>query len=126
MALFEKRRARELRNYNFVLTAASIDTNLFIADKPCILKQVQWVNTIAAASATVDIKKCTGTQIPSAGTTMLASVIALDSTINTVNTKALSATNSVLVLQPGDRIGADLSGTLTGLSTAIQLVIETI
>jgi hypothetical protein len=126
MALYEKRRMRELRSYAFVATAAAIDSNIFIADKPCILKEVKFVVTIAAASATLDLKKCTGTTVPASGTTMLSSTIALDTTINTVTTKNLTTTAANLVLQPGDRIAADLSGTLTGLSAVVQYVIETI
>jgi hypothetical protein len=57
---------------------------------------------------------------------MLSSTIALDTTINTVTTKNLTTTAANLVLQPGDRIAADLSGTLTGLSAVVQYVIETI
>lgn len=124
--LYEQRRRRELRNYTVLLGAASIDSNVFIADKPCTLKEVRWVNTVAAASATVDLKKCTGTTIPGSGTTMLASAMALDATINTPSTKALSATPANLKLEVGDRIAVDLSGTLTGLSAVVQFVVETI
>jgi len=126
MALYEARRRRELRSYVFVATAASIDSNIFIADKPCILKEVKYVNTISAASATLDLKKCTGTTVPASGTTMLSAAIALDTTINTVTTRTLTSTAANLVLQPGDRIAADLTGTITGISTAVQFVIETI
>jgi hypothetical protein len=124
--LFEKRRARELRTITVQLGAASIDGNVYIADKISILKQVQFVIAATAASATADLKKCTGTTAPASGTTMLAGTIALDTTANTVTTRTLSTTNSNLLLQVGDRIGMDLSGTLTGLSGFIQFVVETL
>jgi hypothetical protein len=127
MALFENRRYRELRTITFQATAASIDSNIYIADKPTIVKQVQFaLATQGAASSTLDIKKCTGTTVPASGTTVLSSAFALDSTINTVTTRTLSSTTSSLYLQPGDRLAVDLTGTLTGLSCLVQLVVETI
>jgi hypothetical protein len=124
--LYEKRRARELRTITIQLGAASIDGNVYIADKVSILKQVQFVIATTAASATLDLKKCTGTTAPASGTTMLAGTIALDTTANTVTTRTLTATPANLLLQVGDRIGADLSGTLTGLSGFVQIVVETL
>lgn len=126
MALYETRRRHELRSYRFDAVAASIDGSVFIADKPCILKEVQFVVVVGAATATLDLKKCTGTQAPSAGTTMLATTIDLNSTANTTSSKTLTATKSVLYMQPGDRIGADYTNALTGLSAHVQFVIETI
>lgn len=126
MPLYEQRRRQELRSYGFQAHAASIDGNVFIADKPCILKRVEFVIAATAALATLDLKKCTGTTAPASGTTMLASTIALDTTANTVTNKSLTTTAANLFLQPGDRIGADYSGTLTGLSGFVQFVIETV
>lgn len=123
---YEQRRRREIRVIPLTVTAATIDGNVYIADKPCILKEVRFVIAATAAAATLDLKKCTGTTAPASGTTMLAGTIALDTTANTVTTRTLTTTAANLKLEVGDRIGADITGTLTGLSGYVQFFIETL
>lgn len=100
------------------------DTTLFIADADYELESVAEAHAIAgddAGAVTLDIKKCTGTQAPSAGTTMLASTFNLKSTANTVVRKdrsngGLSTTRTVTQITKGDRVCADFSGTLATLA----------
>ena len=105
-------------------TASGVDSPGFTAPFACKVIRAQEVHsTISGAGATLDIKKCTGTTAPASGNTVLASVFALDSTINTVVDKTLSSTAADLLLAAGDRLAFDFSGTLTGLVGAITITL---
>lgn len=105
-----------------------VDTNIFTADGPCEVIAVREVHSGTAASATVDVKKCTGTTAPASGTTILASTFACDSTANTVVTKnaasGLSATLANRKLDAGDRLSLDVTGTLTGFVGSLTIYLK--
>lgn len=105
--------------------ATSVDNSLFIADRAYRLLGVRAVNTVIASSGptTLDIKKCTGTQAPSSGTTMLTATIDLTTTANTVITPTLSATAAVLLLAAGDRITLDYTGTMTAVVGSVEVLL---
>lgn len=78
------------------------------------------------AGAAVDVKKCTGTQAATAGTSVLTGTIALNSTANTPVAGTLTSTTATLQLTGGpvsapvfDRLAIVLSGTLTGLADGL-------
>jgi hypothetical protein len=74
-------------------------------------------------AATLDIRKCTGTQAPASGTTVLTGTFDLTTTANTVTTPALT-TGAVLSLAAGDRLACVLSGTLTSLVANYEVFLQ--
>ncbi len=91
-----------------------VDSQFFIANEACIItKIVECHSTAGTSTPTLDIKKCTGTQAAASGTTCLTTAFATDSTINVPVTGTLSATASVLRMDPGDRLAVDFTGTTT-------------
>jgi alcohol dehydrogenase YqhD (iron-dependent ADH family) len=102
-----------------------VDTTAFIADRAYTVTKVRAVNTIAGTggAASVDVKKCTGTQAPASGTTMLTAAFDLTTTANTVTTPTLT-TGAVLTLAAGDRIALDFTGTLTSLVGLIEIFVS--
>ena len=113
----------------FSWVAASVDTSIFIADRAYKLLAVRWVTTVAggdAGAVTGDIKKCTGTQAPSAGTTMLSATFDLKTTANTVTSSTLSSTAADLLLATGNRIAVDYTGTLTSAVGYGQIILEAV
>lgn len=106
-----------VRTADAASAAGAIDRWAFIADRAYKLVGVKAIWTVIAGAAfTVDLKKCTGTQAPSAGTTMLTAAIDLNTTANTLATATLSATPANLLLAINDRIGLDFTGTPTNIA----------
>jgi hypothetical protein len=100
------------------------DANVFIADRPYLLKGVRAVYSVAAGGAlTLDVKKCTGTTAPASGTTMLASTVNLNTTANTPITATLSATATNLAITTGDRIAFDYSSTIQSLAGCVVTLV---
>lgn len=111
-----------------VAAASVVDQTVFTADRAYELVGVEEVHTVAgndAGAVTLDVKKCTGTQDPSAGTTMLASTFNLKSTANTVVSATLSATTANRKLADGNRVAFDITGTPTSYAGgAVTLVLS--
>lgn len=107
------------------LVAGTVDTLIYIASQPTEVVAVRECHSGAGAgSSTLDVKKCTGTTAPASGTTVLGTVFALDSTINTPVTKKhdgaaagtrLTSTVANRKLVAGDRLAIDMTGTITSL-----------
>lgn len=77
---------------------------------------------------TVDVKKCTGTQAPSAGTSVLSSTFNLKSTINTpvskVRGQGLATSLVTRTVKAGERLCLDFTGTQTAVEgVAVQIVL---
>jgi len=115
-------------SFNLSAAANVIDSNLFVADRAYQLVSVEEAHTVAGSdgsAVTLDIKKCTGTQAPSAGTTMLAATIDLKGAANTVQSPALSATAANTLLAAGDRLAMDITGTPTAVAgVALTIVLR--
>ena len=112
----------------FVANGEHIDCNIFTANRRWKVVGVSEVHTTAGSdggSVSVDVKKCTGTTVPASGTSVLSAAFNAKGTAQTVQAGALSATDSSLVLDPGDRLGVDFAGTLTalaGVSVTVDLI----
>lgn len=107
---------REVISTSLPTAAENIDQPLFIAPRAYKIVSVQEAHgTAGGASAGVIIKKCTGTQAPSAGTAVHTGSIDLTATANTVVAATLSATAADYTLAAGDRLCADFSGTIAPL-----------
>ena len=103
----------------FVANGECIDCNIFVANRRWKVVGVSEVHTTAGSdggTVSIDVKKCTGTTVPASGTSVLSAAFNAKGTAQTVQSGTLSATDSVLVLEPGERLGVDFSGTLTALA----------
>lgn len=99
-----------------VLGALDVSQTIFIADEPLQITAIKAVwGVVGGAAAVLNVEKLTGTTAPGSGTALLTSSFDLTTTVNTVNTGALTATLASLQLAVGDRLSAKLGGVLTGL-----------
>ena len=84
-----------------------VSQNVFIADRPYQVVGIQEVHTTAGGTgAAISVVKCTGTQAPSAGSTLIAALASAPSTpttafdatatANTVQTAVLNSTSTIL------------------------------
>lgn len=102
------------------------DQAIFIADTDYeVLRADEVHETLGtdAGAVTADLKKCTGTQAASAGTSVLGSTFNLKSTINTVQTRkrSVSGTSGLAAmgtrtLSAGNRLCIDFGGTMTAVT----------
>lgn len=104
--------------------AAAIDQNAFIADRAYQLTAVRGVFSVTNGAAfTVDVKKCTGTQAPASGVTMLTSTQDWNTTANTVISSTITATSANAALAAGDRIALDFTGSATSIAGGVVLLV---
>lgn len=107
------------------LTASSVDSNVFIADRAYVIVQIEEVHSVVGgASAAVQVRKCSGTTAPASGTAVAQATFDLTATINTTQTATLSATAADYTLADGDRLAIDVGGTLTGLVGVVTIVLR--
>ncbi len=95
-----------------------VDSTVFIADDAWQITKIEEVHTVAENTAypntgNLTIRKCTGTEAPSAGDAMHNATMWMNSTINTVVTPTLSGVSANLTLADGDRICMDFNGTMS-------------
>lgn len=111
-------------------TAASVDDWIFISDRAYTVVSIKEIHSVAGgSSAAVAIRKHTaaGTAAPgaAAGATvkeLQTAVLDLTTTANISQTSTLTATLADRDLAAGDKIGSDLSGTLTGLAGCVVVI----
>jgi hypothetical protein len=114
------------------LLAASVDKWVFVATRPYQVTAVREIHSVIGGSgAVVRPRKVTAaaTDAPgaAAGATvkeLTAADIGLETTINTTQSPALSATAADLLLATGDKIGLNFGGTLTGLVGVIVITLK--
>lgn len=95
------------------------DTLSYMSDGRYMLAQVQEVHAVAgtdAGAVNVMLEKWSGPTSPYTQVNMLASAINLKAAANTVQTATLTSTIIDRVLEDGDRIEVDFTGTLTSLA----------
>lgn len=99
-----------------VFNALSVSSVIFVADAAYQLVSARCVWGVAGgAAAALQVEKLTSTTAPGSGTALLTAAFDITATANTVATGALTATVADLQLAAGDRLGAKLTGVLTGL-----------
>lgn len=101
------------------------DQHVYVARQLTKVVAVREVHSVVAASATLQLRKCTSGTAPASGVAILTSALLADSTINIPVSGALTSTNANLQLQPGNTIALDVTGTLTNYQGAITLTLET-
>ena len=97
----------------------------FIADRPYELVEAYEVHRILGTdvgAVTLTVEKLTGTQALGAGVEMLVSTWDLKATINTVVTKAKTATAANAKLAKGDRMALKDTGVLTAVAGVVVVV----
>jgi hypothetical protein len=110
---------------NVPIAAATVDSNVFIATGPCEVVGVSEVHTVAGSdggAVTLDVTKCDGTEAPASGVTVLSSTIDLKGTANTVVNRTLTATTADRKLIAGERLGINVTGTLTALAGGVVTI----
>lgn len=106
-------------NFSDNAAASGIDTTFFIADREYEVISIEEVHAVAGTNGsdvTLMIRRCQGTEAPSAGDALTTAAFNLKSTANTVVSGTLTSTTAHLTLADGDRLGADFTGTLTTLA----------
>jgi hypothetical protein len=109
------------KSVSIELLAASVDKWCFIADRAYEVTGISEVHSVAGGSAAaVKFRKVTDVSAPgaAAGATvkeLATAAFDLTTTADTVVAATLSATPADYRLAAGNKIGADFSGTLTGL-----------
>ena len=102
-----------------------VDSNVFIATGPCEVVAVSEVHTVAGSDAgavTLDVTKCDGTEAPASGVTVLNATFDLKSTANTVVDATLTATKANRKLVDGERLGINVTGTLTAVAGGVVTI----
>ena len=111
----------------FVMNAnADIATQcVFIADQAYEFSTVQEVHATAAgsATATIDITKDSSGTVPGAGTSLLSSVMLLNTTANTPQGRTRSTDAKAVQIAAGDRISVKFAGTLTSLAGVVVTIV---
>jgi hypothetical protein len=98
---------------------------VFIADQAYEFSTVQEVHATAAgsATATLDITKDISGIAPGAGTSLLSSVMLLNTTANTPQGKTRASNPQTIQIAAGDRISVKFSGTLTSLAGVVVTIV---
>jgi hypothetical protein len=97
----------------------------FLANADYEVTAISEVHSTAGSDSgavTISVSKDSGTSAPGAGTGLLSAAFNAKGTANTVQDGALSATESDLVLAPGDRLSVVFAGTLTALAGVLVTV----
>lgn len=102
-----------------------LDEAFFIANRSYQVVAVRESHSALGTDAgdvTVQIRKDTGTQAPTAGVALLSTALSLKTAVNSVQTGSLTTTEADLKLVAGDRLSVDFSGILTGVAGVIVTV----
>lgn len=106
--------------------ADNVDQHVLIAQRRLRVVGVSEIHTVAgtdAGTVSIDVKKCTGAaQAPASGTSVLSSAINAKATANTVQVSNLSANESALVIEAGQTLAVDFTGTITSLAGVLVTV----
>lgn len=113
-------------NANFYIASSVADVQFFTAPVKCEVVAVREVHAVAGndvGDVTGTIRRCQGTEAATAGDDLLSAAINFKGTALTEQTPALTATTSLLTLEPGNRLSLDVTGTTTTLAGVILTVL---
>ncbi len=109
------------------IASSVADVQFFTASVKCEVVAVREVHATAgddAGAVTGTIRRCQGTEAATAGDDLLGTTkINLKGTALTEQTPALTGTSANLVLEAGDRLSLDVTGTTTTLAGVIVTVL---
>lgn len=112
------------------LATGSVDQSCFTANRPYLVYKITEVHTTAESAGTVTLipRRQQSTEAPASGDSLVASAIDMvgaGAVAQTVKTPALTATESLLMLATGDRLGLDFTddtpGELAGVVVTFYL-----
>ena len=122
---------RKIVSVSLPLNADAVDQSVFIADRAYVVERIDYIHEVAgddAGAVNLQVKKCTGTQGPAAGTALLTNNtnagFNCKATANTVQNGTLTGTAATKTLAAGNRISLDFTGTvatLAGVAVTITL-----
>lgn len=105
-------------------TADNYDV-FFIADRDYLVVSISEIHSTVGSDGsdvTCQVQKLTGTEAVASGSDILSTAFDLKGTANTVQEGILVLTSNTLVLNKGDRLALDDSGTLTAVTDVIVTV----
>jgi hypothetical protein len=109
------------------IASSVADLQFFTAPVKCEVVAVREVHATAgtdAGAVTGTIRRCQGTEAATAGDDLLGTTkINFKGTALTEQTPALTSTTANLILEPGDRLSLDVTGTTTALAGVIVTVL---
>jgi hypothetical protein len=107
--------------------ASSIaDVQFWAAPVKCQVVAVREVHAVAgddAGAVTGTVRRCQGTEAATAGDDLLSATINFKGTALTEQTPALTTTNGDRILDAGNRLSLDVTGTTTTLAGVILTVL---
>jgi hypothetical protein len=122
----------ELSNEQYItathyIASSVADVQFFTAPVKCEVVSIREVHTVAGddgSAVTGTIRRCQGTEAATAGDDLLGTTkINLKGTALTSQAPALTDTTANLVLEAGDRLSFDVTGTTTNLAGVILTVL---
>ena len=108
------------------IASSVADVQFFTAPVKCEVVAVREVHATAgndAGTVTGTIRRCQGTEAATAGDDLLSATINFKGTALTEQTPALTTTNGDLILEAGNRLALDVTGTTTTLAGVIVTVL---
>jgi hypothetical protein len=109
------------------IASSVADVQFFTAPVKCEVVSIREVHTVAGddgSAVTGTIRRCQGTEAATAGDDLLGTTkINLKGTALTSQAPALTDTTANLVLEAGDRLSFDVTGTTTNLAGVILTVL---
>jgi len=111
---------------SFYIAGTVADVQFWTAPTKCEVVAVREVHAVAGddgGAVTGTIRRCQGTEAATAGDNLLSATINLKGTALTEQTPALTATTADLVLEAGNRLSLDVTGTTTTLAGVILTVL---
>jgi hypothetical protein len=102
-----------------LLAADAIDQSCFTANRPYLVYRINEVHTTAESAGTLglEVKRQQGTEAPASGDLLTAAsidMVGAGAVAQTVKTPTLTATEALLILGTGDRVGLDFTGDVAG------------
>ena len=111
---------------DFYIASSVADVQFWAAPVRCEVVAVREIHVTAgtdASAVTGTIRRCQGTEAATAGNDLLSATINFKGTALTEQVPALAATTADLVLEAGDRLSLDVTGTTTALAGVILTVL---
>jgi hypothetical protein len=112
-------------DFNVPISAASVDTNVFVPTSSWQVVAVSEVHTVAgndASPVNLTLTKCTGTQTPAQGSAVIQAVVNLKGTANTIISSTPATGSGLCKVNSTERLALDFSGTLTTLAGGVMTV----
>jgi hypothetical protein len=105
--------------------APANDVLIFVATRRFVVKAISGCPAVAGTggACTAVVRKASGTTAIASGTALHSGSFNLVGTINTVQDLTLSTTPADLIIEDGDRIGIDYTGTATSAIGVITIML---